>query len=172
VLNAAPATTSFDLPDIGRLTIPGRTAQSLLCHWLTPLLSFTFENSTGVAQPNARFELRPYVTVESDVLRDPALINPVTGVPFGGALESSFAASLLESRSLAAGERESHTFSHTRACIAGFLSKQTLIERYGLTPTQATDVFRRDLTLRFGVRGRAALVSGAGFLYGLRVVGD
>jgi len=43
---------------------------------------------------------------------------------------------------------------------------------YGLTDAQATQVFRHDMTLRFGLRGSAKLIDASFVIYGLRVVGD
>lgn len=171
-LNPAPASTSFDFPDIGRLTIPGRSARSLLCHWLTPIASYNFSNTTGVPQPNAIFYLRPYVVVESPVLSDPSLIDPTTGLPFNGQLQASFAATYRDEQSLEPNQTAVRWFSETRVCIGGFLNKASLIGTYGLTDAQATAVFRHDITLRFGLRGSVALVDNATVLYGLRVVGD
>jgi hypothetical protein len=172
VLNAPPAATAFDLPDIGRLTIPGQSAHSLLCHWLTPIAYYRFANPTGVFQPNATFRLTPYVIVESEVLDDPTLIDPTTGLPFNGQLESGFSATYQDSQSLDTSDTAQRRFSETRVCIAGFLSKRALVENYGLTDAQATQVFKKDVTLRFGLRGSAALVSSGLVTYGLRVVGD
>lgn len=171
-LNAAPAATSFDFADIGRLTIPGKAVNSLLCHWLSPLYFYSFANGTGVQQPNGRFQVTPYVVVESNELSDPTLINPVTGLPFNGQLETGFSASYFDRQSLVPGETEAHRLSFTRTCIAGFLTKKSLVEVYGLTPAKANAVFQKDMTLRFGVRGSAALISNGSILYGLRVVGD
>jgi hypothetical protein len=171
LLNAAPAPTTFDLPDIGRMTLPPRSSHSLLCHWLTPIAFYQFHNTTA-ANANANIRLSPYIIVESDVLDDPLLIDPSTGLPFGGQLESGFAATLADARTLEPGERASMRFGHSRDCIAGFLSKRNLIEGYGLTDAQATQIFRREITLRFGLRGSAAVVGDAFVLYGLRVMGD
>jgi hypothetical protein len=171
-LNAAPAVTSYDFPDIGRMTLPRRTANSLLCHWLSPIALYSFNNGTGVFQPNASFRLSPYVDVYSEVLNDPALIDLTTGVPFGGKLQTGFAATFIDSKSLAPGDRELQRFSESRTCIAGFLTKRALMEVYGLTENQARDVFRSDITLRFGLRGSASLVQNASILYGLRVMTD
>lgn len=171
-LNAAPAATSFDLPDIGRLTIPGKSAASLLCHWLSPIVMYRFQNLTGVPQPGATIRLVPYVVVESEVLNDPALIDPSTGLPFGGRLETGFAAAYQDAQSLAPGETALRRFSESRVCIGGFLSKRALVDGYGLTNAQAEKVFKKDITLRFGLRGHAAMVSAGVVTYGLRVVGD
>jgi hypothetical protein len=172
VLNAAPASTTFDFPDIGRLTIPGRSVHSVLCHWLTPIAYYSFQNSTGVFQPNATFRLLPYLIVESSVLSDPALIDPTTGLPFNGQLETAFAATYQDSQSLDPGQSATRRFSETRVCIGGFLSKNLLTQTFGLTDAQATAVFRHDITLRFGLRGNAAMVDYGFVTYGLRVVGD
>jgi hypothetical protein len=171
-LNTAPAATSFDLPDIGRLTIPGKSAHSFFCHWLTPIAIYDFANPTGVFQPSADFLLYPYVVVESSVLDDPSLIDPTTGLPFGGKLETSFAAIYQDAQSLDVNQTATRRFSETRVCIGGFLSQQLLTTNYGLTDAQAREVFRHDITLRFGLRGTAALVDSAYVIYGLRVVGD
>jgi hypothetical protein len=172
VLNPAPAATSFDLPDIGQLTIPGKSAHSVLCHWLTPIAYYTFENPTGTFQPNAIFRLSPYVVVESEVLNDPSLIDPMTGLPFAGQLTTSFAATYWDSQSLDVNQMVSRYFSESRVCIAGFLSKAGLMGNYGLTEVQAKAVFSHDMTLHFGLRGNAQLVGYGQVTYGLRVVGD
>lgn len=171
-LNPAPATTSFDLPDIGRIKLPARASSSLLCHWLSPIASYTLQNTTGVFQPNAQIRLQPYIVIENPVLADPALIDPTTGLPFGGRLESSFAATYRDSMSMQPGERQSRQWSESRTCIAGFISKRNLVEGYGLTDAQARNFFRSEMTLRFGVRGSASLVTNASVIYGLRVTGD
>jgi hypothetical protein len=171
-LNPAPAPTSFDLPDIGQLTIPGKSAHSLLCHWLTPIAYYTFENPTGVFQPNAIFRLSPYVVVESEVLNDPSLIDPTTGLPFNGQLTTGFAATYWDAQSLDVNQTVSRYFSETRVCIAGFLSKTLLTQLFGLTDAQAKAVFKHDMTLHFGLRGNAQLVGEGQVTYGLRVVGD
>ncbi len=137
----------------------------------TPILYYVFQNSTGTVQPNATLRLTPYVVIESEVLNDPALIDPMTGLPFNGKLETAFAASYRDSLSLAPGHFSTHQFSATRVCIQGFLSKG-MLEAYGLTEAQATAVFRHDNVLRFGVRGEASMLAFGSAIYGLRIVGD
>ncbi len=171
VLNAAPGSTTFDLPNIGRLTIPGKSAHSLLCHWLTPIAYYSFQNGTG-SSANANFRLAPYVIVQSSVLSDPSLIDPTTGLPFNGQLQTAFAATYQDSQSLDPGQTATRRFSETRVCIGGFLSKQLLMQTYGLTNAQANAVFHNDITLQFGLGGTAALVDSGYVIYGLRVVGD
>jgi len=171
-LNAAPAITNFDLPDIGRMKLPRNASTSLLCHWLSPIAFYNMQNTTGVFQPNGTFRLQPYIVIENPVLSDPALIDPSTGLPFGGQLETGFAATYRDTRSMQAGDREFRQWSESRTCIAGFVSKRSLIEGYGLTEAQARNFFRSEMTLRFGLRGSASIVTSASVIYGLRVMGD
>jgi hypothetical protein len=162
--------TTFELPDIGRMTLPARSTNSLLCHWLTLNGYYALEN-TGTARVNARMYLRPYAVIESAALADPALIDPNTGLPFGGRLESSFSGTHLDQRSLDPGEYVGVADFPSRTCQAG-LSRRYLVGTYGLTEAQAAAVMRGEITLRFGLRGSVRAVAGASFLYGLRMMGD
>src|SRR5690349_11845458 len=84
-LNAAPGPTAFDLDGIARVTLPGKSANSLLCYWFSPILSVDYLNPTA-ANDVGMLAYSPTLTVESEVLDDPALIDPTTGAPFDGKL--------------------------------------------------------------------------------------
>ena len=170
-LNPAPAFTSFDLPDIGRMTLPGKSSKNILCHWLSPIVIYSLYNGTG-APANARITLSPYLKIQSDVLTDPSLIDPNTGLPYGGVLETGFAASYQSSKTLGPNERDTERFSESRVCIAGTISRRNLIEGYGLSDAQVTQFFKKPMTIRFGLRGSAQLVDFANIIYGLRIMGD
>lgn len=163
--------TDFDLPDIGRVTLPARSSNTLLCHWLTPLGAYTLQN-TGTARVDARMHFEPYVVIESAALADPTLINPDTGAPFGGRLESGFSATHLDQRHLDPGERVFVRNPPGRTCLSGFLSRRTLVQYYGLSEAQAAAVFRGELRLRFGLRGSVRSAASAILRYGVRIMGD
>jgi hypothetical protein len=170
-LNPAPANTSFDIPDIGRMTLPAKSSHNILCHWLSPIVIYSLYNSTGVPA-NGRITLSPYLKVESAVLNDPTLIDPNTGLPYGGVLETGFAASYQSSRTLQPNERDTQRFSESRVCIGGTISRQGLIQGYGFTNAQVDKFFAQPMTLRLGLRGSASLVDFANLIYGLRIMGD
>ena len=170
-LNPAPAPTSFDLPDIGRMTLPGKSSHNILCHWLTPIITYSLFNGTGVPA-NGRMRLRPYLKIESVVLNDPSLLDPNTGLPYGGVLETGFAATYQNSHTMGPGERDTQSFGNSRVCIAGTISRQNLIGSYGFTDAQVDKFFKKPMTLRFGLRGTANLVEFASIGYGLRIMGD
>jgi hypothetical protein len=56
-------------------------------------------------QANARYNARAVITIENEVLDDPTLIDPNTGLPYGGKMTLPLS-TYSESRSIAAGERE------------------------------------------------------------------
>lgn len=170
-LNPAPAITTFNLPDIGRITLPGKSSRNILCHWLSPIVIYSLYNGTGVPA-NGRISLTPYLKIESEVLNDPTLLDPNTGLPYGGVLESGFAASYQSSHTLQPNERDTQRFSESRVCIAGTISRQGLIQGFGFSNAQVDKFFKKPMTLRFGLRGSATLVDFANMIYGLRIMGD
>lgn len=169
-LAPAPAATPINAPDLASITLPGRSTETLLCHWQTPIVSYSLANYTG-APAQYQFRLSPTYRFESDVLDDPGLINPQTGLPFGGSLSLSLT-SLNRFGTLAPDAYEVQYESGTRMCIAGVLSQRSLVEQWGLTPAQARRFFRRPITIVMGLSGTSRLVDGANINFGTRFVGD
>jgi hypothetical protein len=170
-LNPAPAATSFDLPDIGRITLPAKSSRDILCHWLTPIVIYSLHNGTGVPA-TGRISLSPYLKVESSVLNDPSLIDLTTGLPFNGSLITAFSANYQSSHTLQPGDTDTERFSESRVCIGGTISRQGLIQGYGLTNAQVDKFFANPMTLRLGLRGSATLVDFANLIYAVRIMGD
>lgn len=170
-LSAAPASTSFSYPDLGHVTLPGKSTDTLICHWVTPLVSYGFHNTTGAAAL-ARFTLRATYRLESAVLANPALMNPLTGLPFNGGIDIPGLPTYRNHQTIADGATQSHIIQSTRTCIEGMISKSTLVNTYGLTEAQAKSFFANPVTIRAGVSGDAALVSGASIIVGTRFTGD
>lgn len=163
--------TSFAFDGLDAISLPRGASESLLCHMFSPLLSVQYENPT--AGPGlALLRYQPTLTIESPVLDNPALINPQTGLPFGGSLRTGMSAAEFKSFTLGANEYHSETSRDTAACIAGFLTKRSLVEVYGLTEAQARQVFRKPITIRLNVSGSVRFVQEASLIFGLRVTGD
>jgi hypothetical protein len=171
VTNPAPAVTTFTVNDAARMIIPAKSSNSLFCHWQTPIAVYSFENPTAVYQHNARIIVTPSYVVQNAVLNDPSMIDPTTGLPFNGQLTVSLAG-IRHSRGLQPGDAQIDRDAETRVCIAGMISKQALIDGYGLTPTQATNFFKNDTTITMNISGSAALVGFASIIYSTRFVGD
>ena len=170
-LNPAPAVTTFDLPDIGRMWLPAKTSKDILCHWLSINGAYSLYNSTG-ANANGSITLSPYLRIESEVLNDPTLIDPTTGLPYGGVLETTPGTTYGKTMTLAPNARDTERMSDSRVCIAGAISRQGLINGYGFTDAQVDKFFKKPMTLKLGVRGSATLLDFASLIYGLRIIGD
>jgi hypothetical protein len=106
VVAPGAGTTVVDEEELATINLPAKSTHSLICFALTPITFFEFSNTTGVPQPSATFNLRATIRIENEVLDDPALIDPTTGLPFGGAISISLG-TYTENRSLAVDEHAS-----------------------------------------------------------------
>lgn len=166
----APASTAFNEPDLAVMHLPPKATRSLMCFTLTPFVSVQWANNLATSA-TARFTANAVITIENEVLADPTLIDPGTGLPFGRSLTLGLS-TYHDAHTLQPGEQDSKTLFMTRACIAGLVSKRALVENYGLSDIQATQFFKKPMTLRFGSRGSVALADYASYLYGMRLYGD
>ena len=172
VLAPAPAATAFQYEDAARIVLPPKAAHSLLCYWLSPFQVVTYANPTA-APVVARLRYSPTLTVENAVLDDPALIDPTTGLPFGGRLTTGMTSSESFEIPLPAGTTITQRTRDSAVCIAGFLTRRALVDNYGLTNAQAKEFFRKRTTVRMNLMaGQAQYVSNASLVFGLRIVGD
>lgn len=171
VLAPSPGSTSFDFPDIARIALPGKSTHSLLCYWFSPVLTVNYRNETA-SPVVARLVINPTLTVENPVLADPALIDPTTGMPFGGRLQTAMTSAERFEVPLPAGVGFTERTRDSAVCIAGFLTRRNLIDGFGLTPAQADEFFKQPTTVRLNVRGSAQHVGFASMIFGLRIIGD
>jgi hypothetical protein len=171
VTNAQPAQTSWNEDGLATLQLPARSTKSLICFALTPNVSYEFHNLTGTPQPNASFLALAVITIENSVLNDPRLIDPSTSLPYGGKMTVRLA-TYSESRSIAVGEREQQRMSLSRHCIAGLVSKSSLVTSGGLSATQADEFFLKPMKFTFGSVGSVQMVVDANYFYGIRLYGD
>lgn len=169
-INPAPATTVINAVDVATITLPGRSSETLLCHWQTPIVSYRAFNGTVAVQS---FNLRatPRYRIQSEVLDDPTLIDPTTGAPFAGSFVVSLTA-IAKGGSIEPGEFESETITGTRMCVGGMVSKAALIAQYGLTEAQAKRFFRKPITITMSITGQARMVDNAVINFGTRITGD
>ena len=166
----APLITNFDESDLATLSLPAKATKSLLCFTLTPFISVSWANFTGVQQ-TARFNAATAITIDNAVLDDPTLIDPSTGLPFGGSLSLSLS-TWSNSHSIGNGEFENERSQQTRSCIAGVISKRQLVETYGLSDSLANQFFKKAIVLHFGAFGAVAMADFTNYFYGIRLYGD
>ena len=170
VANPAPAPTSFDEDGLATLNLPAKATKSLICFALTPIVQVQWENFLAT-QAQARFSGSALVSIDNEVLDDPTLIDPNTGLPFGGVLALGLS-TFSDSHTLQPGEHDFKSMQMSRSCIAGIISKRVLVDSYGLSDAQATQFFKKPMTITFGARGTFALSSFASYFYGIRLYGD
>jgi hypothetical protein len=166
----APGLTVINEADVARVVIPGRSTHSIICHWQTPIVVFGFHNPTGVFQDDARFVVNPVYTIQNEVLNNPALIDPMTEMPFGGQFQVGLGG-IRRERSLQPGESQVEREAGTRVCIGGVVSAQ-MLRGFGLTDAQVTEFFKKDTVITMDIQGQAKLVEFASIIYGVRFVGD
>ncbi len=171
VLPAAPATLRYDERKLDTITLPPNSTNSLICQSVTPYLMYWYNNPTSTQQVGI-VNFTPYWTVENDVLNDPSLIDPATGLPLGGKLEYSLSVTQGEYRQLQPGETAYQRLNFTRQCIGGILSKDMLMNSYGLSEAQAATFFQNKTVMTFHVRGNMRMVESASLYYGVRLLGD
>jgi hypothetical protein len=168
--NPAPSATSFDEADLASISLPAKATKSLVCFTLTPVVQVNWQNP--LATPAlARFAANAVITFENPVLDDPALIDPATGLPFGGSITLGLS-TFSDTHTLQPGELDSKLLFMSRGCIAGVMNKRSLVENYGLTENLAKEFFKKPMTVRFGSRGTVALSDFTSYFYGIRLYGD
>lgn len=171
VMTTPGALTTFRFTDLARIRLPPKATKSLLCYWLSPLVTVTYQNP-GASTVNALLRYSPTLTIENPVLDDPALINPMTGLPFGGHLETGMTSSEFYEVPLAPGVEFTQRSRDSAVCIAGFLSKRALVDSYGLTDAQAVAFFQQETVVRMNLAGTVNHVVDADFIFGFRIIGD
>jgi hypothetical protein len=170
VQGPAPGVTPFNEAGLATLSLPAKASKSLLCFTLTPFIFVDWQNNTG-SPALARFNATDDITIANPLLDDPALIDPGTGLPFGGSFQVSLS-TWNNTHTLQNGEVDTERSTQTRACIAGVISQHSLVENYGLTTSQARDFFKKPITLTFGSHGSVSLSNFTQYFYGFRVYGD
>jgi hypothetical protein len=168
---AASGTTGFAFDDVARFVLPAKATKSILCHWFSPFLSLGWSNP-GAGPELGTLTYTPTLTVENPVLDDPALINPQTGLPFGGSLLTGMTSSERIVVPLSPGMAFDELRRDTATCIAGFVSRRGLIGNYGLSEAQADEFFKQPTVVRMNIQGAATNLAYAQMVFGLRIVGD
>jgi len=168
--NAAPAPTTFNEDGLATMNLPAKATKSLMCFALTPFIQVQWENNLATPA-TARFSANALITIDNEVLDDPALIDPGTGLPFGGVLSLGLG-TFTDFHTLQPAETDFKALQMSRSCIAGIISKRVLVDAYGLSDAQATQFFKKPMTLTFGARGTVAMTQFTNYFYGIRLYGD
>jgi hypothetical protein len=138
----------FNDQDLVCIALPARSAESALCFSLTPQVSYFFTNPT--ADPvTATLVLETSISIDSAVLANPLLLDKATARPFGGSLTLERVTAHYVSKTLPANSSEGQTAQYSEESISGLISTRTLQVTHGLSCSQAQDVLRSAMTVRF-----------------------
>lgn len=169
-LAPAPAQTNFDAQDILRIKLPKKATRTIIYPALNFFINYQLENTTGVFQPQGVFSYTALLTVESDVLLDPSIIDPQTGLPANGKLVNQFSYIYRDDRSMDTNDRQRLRETLVRVGNAG-INKDALVAQ-GLAPGVVDDLFKSAMTIRMSVTGTARLVTDASITCNMRLFGD
>ncbi len=163
----APSATTSDFQDIGSIYLSKGSARSIIWPTLTYNIDYQFNNTTGAPQRGI-YRLDTYITIESDALLDPALVDAETGLPYNGKIGGLFAPHLID-RTLSVGER---IREHTRYSGVGINAFNTDGFFAGLPAKVVKKLFDGPMTIRYGLRIKLQNVDFTNVLFGLRLTGD
>jgi hypothetical protein len=166
-------TTDFSFPDLGSIAIPAGSTRTIL--WPVFLLNtnYTLNNTNGSSLPGV---FRTFIdfTIESDVLKDPSLIDPNSGLPYNGRLTTSFKNVYGERRLLAPGEFDSKFLRATSTGLGAFSTALLGPGGQNLPPRAIKQLFASPMVIRIGLEGSVRLVDSGSVIQfeGLRLFGD
>jgi hypothetical protein len=163
--------TVFTTRDSATISLPARAANSLLCFTLSSRASRQFRNSTASVQFDAAYTVDTVVTLKSEVLDDPTLVDPDTHLPFNGSLRISLNTQD-ELFDLVPGQGIGGIVTASRGCENSLISKRTLMLTHGLTQAQADAFFEKPIRVSVGLRGGARFMLRASYSVVLRLYGD
>jgi hypothetical protein len=164
-----PGTADFYEANLGIIRLPAKATRSLLCFTFTPFIGVNFQND-GATPATAQFRASGLIGIENAVLKDPTLIDPATGMPFDGRLESAIG-QYSETHTLAPGAIDQKSIAFSRACGSGLVSTTYLMD-LGLSEAQAREFFKNPMTIHFAAHGSVSLATGVQYFYAVRLYGD
>lgn len=170
-LNPPPAATSFTADGICRIKLPKKATKTIIYPVLNFFYNYQLQNTTGATVPNALFDYSATLSIESDALLDPSIIDPNTGDPANGKLVFQFGPNRVrDDRTMVDGERSRHRLTFTRAGNAG-INKAQLVAS-GLSSTVVDNLFKSEMTIKMNVVGSARYVTDASITCNMRLFGD
>ncbi|MEQ1606632.1 MAG: hypothetical protein ABL999_17360 [Pyrinomonadaceae bacterium] len=155
-----------------QITIPGKTAKNVI--YL--LLNNTVQHDNGFAAGNflggqGFMSYGPVVTIVSEALNDPAALDPGTGLPMNGSFTTGLPGSKFRTKIYTAGQFEQEIDSY--ASVNGRGLSRVFFKSIGLPESVVDKIYKKDLTLKFGIRvAQFGAVASGTYSYTFRVIGQ
>ena len=113
----------------------------------------------------------PRITFVSEALDDPSLINPMTGQPFNGSFTTGLPGSKFRTKIYTAANFEQEIDSY--ASVNGRGLSRVFFRSLGLSESVINQIFKKDITLKFGMRiAQFGAVASGTYSYQFRVMGQ
>ncbi|MGQ0540957.1 MAG: hypothetical protein ACT4O9_03790 [Blastocatellia bacterium] len=145
---ATTTTTRATFDDIGRINLPGRSADNVVYYLLNNYAGADLFNPDSVSK-DAFFFYGPQLTLESAALNDPAALDQ-DGNPLNGRLTLSVFGSRFVYKTIASGGTDSHYDRYTSAATSGL--SRSFFTDYGLPQNVINRLYRLPMTIKLGVR--------------------
>lgn len=167
-------TTVFD--PVWQITIPANSVDNVIYPMLNNTVGYDAYPSSpgsgnGYVTGFAFTRFTPVVTIESTALNDPAAIDPNTNLPMNGSYTASLPGTRVKSFMVNADDSFGENDSYASVGGRGF--SRTYFAALGLPNNVINNLFKRSMTLKFGIR---ADVNGpmqqAFFSYTFRLLGN
>jgi hypothetical protein len=158
--------------NVATLEIAADSTRSTVCLPTQAQISYTLKNFTadGV-QRKSQLLLTHRIRVESAALNDLSLIDRFTGQPFNGALNRTLP-SFSDQDYLSGLQSINRVINLGSDCTRGFLSRNALMQDYGLSESVARQILTQPLKLILSVGGQASGVQQAQLYFGARGYSD
>lgn len=162
-------TPGITFNDIGRITIPARALDNVLYAIANHNV---FVNFQSASPGQARFSYSPQVTIESEALLDPNLIDPskTPPAPYNGSFTTGGMGSLALSKFLDNPSPEFQTASYSRANTNGF--SRTFFTALGLPNNVIDQIYKKPITVKLNVRVSGRFVRDGVITYSIRFLGN
>ena len=163
------ANASGTFNDIGRITIPGRSADNVIYFIANNSINNEFQNNFANGLP-VFFTYSPRITIESAALNDPLAVDPNTGQPLNGSLTVGIMGTKQFFKTVPAGEFEYFFDNYSSAATRGFA--RGYFADLGLPPTVVNNLYRQPMTIRLGMRLSVRNVYLGRYFYTMRFTGN
>jgi len=163
------AISSATFNDLGRITIPGRTADNVIYFVLNNTVSSGLQNDFA-NNLLVSFSYGPRLTIESAALNDPAALDPTTGQPLNGVLTITAFGAKQFSKTIAPNDFEFSFDHYSTAATRGFA--RGYFADLGLPQTVINNLYRQPMTIRLGMRVSVRNVASGQYTYAMRLTGN
>lgn len=174
--STAPLATTTVFDPVWQITIPANTVDNVIYPMLNNTVGFDatpgappYDNGYGAGFASLRFS--PVVTIESIALNDPFAIHPTTGLPMNGSFTTTLPGTRVKGFVVALDDFFSE--NDTYASVSGRGFSRTYFAAIGLPPSVINNLFKKSMTLKFGIRADVnGPVQQAFFSYTFRLLGN